>query len=880
MLSRLQGLLGTIFLSVAILVNAQDDHVIHFPSGDAFPDENIQTYDFNDIPQEYRYADGFYTFLQFNEIPTQDQKEAMEALGIQFPEYLPYKTYLAFIPSSISSSELASYNARAIVPINSEKKISHTLINQPYGDWAIVGNQILVILQRHKQVSNSEMVTLLNQQGVQVIESHEQSRNMVIQISESQIESIAQLVEVRWMELVQEPGVPEDTDGRGLHRSNAIDRNTPMGRHWTGEGVNVLCRDDGTVGPHIDFEGRIRNLVNDPTGTHGDGISGIMSGAGNLNPSMRGMAAGSFLYVVQYGSSFLDAPTLNVIADSSVVITNSSYSDGCNAGYTSGTQTVDSQIHNDTDLLHVFSAGNSNGACSTYGAGSQWGNITGGHKQGKNCMTTANLFDTGGLVGSSSRGPAHDGRIKPDISAHGQGQGSTSPNNGYQSFGGTSAAAPGIAGISAQLYHGYKELNGGNNPESALIKAAILNTANDLGNVGPDYKFGWGHVNSLRAAMLIEEERYLDDNISQGNINSHIINVPAGTQQVRFMLYWNDPEASPGANPALVNDLDIVVKDPANTSFLPYVLDETPNATTLDLPATNGIDNLNNMEQVLFDLPTAGDYTVEVTGTGVPIGPQHYFVVYEIIEDAISFTYPIGGESFTPNTNEIIHWDAYNLTNSIEIEYSSDNGNSWNTINSVSASTRLFTWFVPSNFTGSALLRATSGSETATTPDNFSVAPKVTGIMLTEVCPNDITLEWDAIGPALAYDVFMLGDKYMDSVATTNTNSITFTPPMDPTQGFYYSVRARGLEGWTGLRTVAQHHIGGAFNCVVTNDVGVAHVINPLPGAIFNCSNNEYEVSVRLINEGLVDESNVNVTYQLDNETPIVEVYSWNISSR
>ena len=78
---------------------------------------------------------------------------------------------------------------------------------------------------------------------------------------------------------------------------------------------------------------------------------------------------------------------------------------------------------------------------------------------------------------------------------------------------------------------------------------------------------------------------------------------------------------------------------------------------------------------------------------------------------------------------------------------------------------------------------------------------------------------------------------------------------------------------------MAQRHIGGAFNCGVTNDVGVARVINPLPGAIFNCSNNEYEVSVRLINAGLVDEPNVNVTYQLDNETPIVEAYPGTLAS-
>ena len=73
---------------------------------------------------------------------------------------------------------------------------------------------------------------------------------------------------------------------------------------------------------------------------------------------------------------------------------------------------------------------------------------------------------------------------------------STNENNTYQSFGGTSGAAPNIVGIAATLYQAYQENNGGTLPEAALIKATMLNTANDLGNVGPDYKFGWGHVNS------------------------------------------------------------------------------------------------------------------------------------------------------------------------------------------------------------------------------------------------------------------------------------------------------------------------------------------------------------------------------------------------
>lgn len=62
----------------------------------------------------------------------------------------------------------------------------------------------------------------------------------------------------------------------------------------------------------------------------------------------------------------------------------------------------------------------------------EWGNITGGYKQGKNVMAVANLDALEIIDNTSSHGPAEDGRIKPDISANGKDQMSTDENNTYQ----------------------------------------------------------------------------------------------------------------------------------------------------------------------------------------------------------------------------------------------------------------------------------------------------------------------------------------------------------------------------------------------------------------------------------------------------------------
>ena len=103
--------------------------------------------------------------------------------------------------------------------------------------------------------------------------------------------------------------------------------------------------------------------------------------------------------------------------------------------------------------------------------GSGWGNVTGGHKQGKNVIATANLTETGGLASSSSRGPAEDGRIKPDIGAKGTDVYSPVSPYTYDSYTGTSMACPGISGVMAQLYHAFKDLN--NNDDHILLLKSL-----------------------------------------------------------------------------------------------------------------------------------------------------------------------------------------------------------------------------------------------------------------------------------------------------------------------------------------------------------------------------------------------------------------------
>ncbi|MEM8908876.1 MAG: S8 family serine peptidase, partial [Bacteroidota bacterium] len=689
------------FLFTFLTLSAQQYDLL-LKGGTIVPEENVRDFISHASIESSEIFDGhFYRLLQFERIPTSQEHAAIAQSGVQLLEYLPHLTYIAAIPANLNLQELVNINVRSVMPIDKALKTDQSLLEEEYGNWAIHKGKIGVSLKYHKNLQEQQLLPRFVADGITVVKSNGINNFIYAHIDRDRIDDIVALPYVAYLALEEAPGVPEDTEGRSLHRSNTLDTSFPGGRQYTGEGVGVMVRDDGDIGPHIDFQGRLNSeFVDGLGGTHGDGVSGIMCGAGNLNPRNRGMAAGADLYALEYEATFLDN-TLPLQIDRNILVTNSSYSNGCNTGYTNTTATVDQQMNDFPTFLHVFSAGNSNNNECGYGAGDQWGNITGGHKQGKNVIATANVFADGSLVGSSSRGPAHDGRIKPDIAANGQNQISTDPDNSYSPFGGTSGAAPGIAGIAAQLHQAYRELNGGDTAEGALIKAVMMNSANDYGNVGPDFRFGWGIVNAYRAALTLEENRYFSGTVEPGQITTHTIEIPAGVRQVKVMTYWREREATVTTSKSLINNIDTRLLG-SGTTYLPWLLDPTPDPSLLNLPAGKGIDDLNNVEQVAIDNPASGSYTLEVVGTELPFGAHNYFVVYEFLTEQHTLTYPIGGEAFTPGSLERIHWDAYGDEGNFILVYSTDGGNSWQQITQVPGDRRMHDWVVPAEFTGRA----------------------------------------------------------------------------------------------------------------------------------------------------------------------------------
>ncbi|MEM6264971.1 MAG: S8 family serine peptidase [Bacteroidota bacterium] len=760
-------------------------------------DKNSPWHQGNSEPSFHVRIIGFSTYPNFEE------RKILTEAGILLHVSLPPNAYLASIPSHLSSPDLWEMGVSFLGQLPPSKKIASELAAN------IEGTETLELRVQLLPGANSEVVrSHLVGLGGEWVYTEEDLHVGAVLLAREQLGKLAEVDEVLYIEEAPPAPEPDDLRGQSLHRANSLNVGG-LNLELDGSGVKVLVRDDGDIGPHIDFFGRLDQQFATPNTAnlagntqHGDQVAGIMAGAGNLDPTQQGMAPKAEMYVMDYSGGFTDQ-TLDLHQNEGVNITNSSYSQGCNLGYTTVTQRVDRQMLQNPSLLHVFSGGNSNNNDCGYGAGDQWGNITGGHKQGKLVLTVANVTDDDRLANSSSRGPASDGRLKPDVAAYGNGQVSTFPDNRYRNFGGTSAAAPGVAGVSALLYQAFSIVNPGSTVPAGLVKACLLNSADDLGNMGPDYLFGWGRVNTKRALQPIVEESWQTGTVDQGDTAIFQMVIGPDVRKARFMIYWNDPDVSPLAARALVNDLDITVTGPNGIVHLPWQLDPTPRTNNLSSPAFKGRDTLNNMEQVEITSLIPGPYTIEVRGRSLGQGPQPFYLVPVYYRSAIELTYPSGGEGLVPFENERIRWDAIGNQGTFALEYSDDGGATWNLIqNNIAATRRFYDWNVPSTVSGSVLVAVRRGGDSDTSETFLSIISQTPQIRATRVCQDSLVLQWIPVPGATSYEVYQLGQRFMEIVDTVTTNRIDIRTRFNR-ENNWFAIKPLGPNGLTGRRSNA-----------------------------------------------------------------------------
>ena len=270
-----------------------------------------------------------------------------------------------------------------------------------------------------------------------------------------------------------------------------------------------------------------------------------------------------------------------------------------------------------------------------------WDNME-GRKLAKNVITVGSAQDAVDANGQrdvteavtngfSSRGPADDGRIKPDITANGDEVRSTESgsNSATGRRSGTSMSTPNATGSAALLIDYYSNRFPGQAMRASTLKGLILHTADDDGNPGPDYRYGWGIMNTKVAADVIKTvadggagAAMLESGVTDAiDSRQHVFGWD-GTTPLRVTLCWTDPAGSTKSGHdnrerALVNDLNLTVTGPDGVHY-PYVMPHVGDWSigTIDDDAVTGVNTVDNVEQVFLETPVAGAYTITVNYAG------------------------------------------------------------------------------------------------------------------------------------------------------------------------------------------------------------------------------------------------------------------------
>lgn len=836
-------------------------------------------------PEESEIVNGrYYRYIHLTSLPNYVDRLNLDAAGIHVLHYIAGKTYVASIKVGTTfplASEMAIAGISKISTLSKmHLELSFALSTGSFPFYTTNGDgNIGITFTYYSDIPHNTVLDLLYARNEDISYHNPNSHRVTAWMLESQIDSFLALPFVCAAELKDDVPQPDNNVGRTSHRDNWLAQDMPGGRMYNGAGISVMLQDDGIIGPHIDYTGRLQQqYITSNGGDHGDHCAGIIMGGGNKDPLTRGMGWGADLYVYQAAPYQGFDSIYNHYTSNNIVITSTSYSDGCNAGYTTLAQTLDQQIWDMPNLIHVFSAGNNGTVDCSYGAGAGWGNITGGHKHSKNSIAVGNLDHLDALNSSSSRGPVHDGRMKPEVCAVGTNVYSTSNPDTYVYKTGTSMSCPAVSGTFSELYQAYREIHG-TTAESGLMKAIIMNTCDDLGNVGPDFQFGYGRINGRKAIQPIEQNWFIVDSIDNAQSDAHTITVPNGIGQLKVMIYWHDFPGAVNASVALVNNLDMNVTAPNATNYNPWVLDFTPNVSNLNAVAVRGNDIRNNHEQVTIDNPTPGSYTVTVNGTVVPMGPQTYFLVwYFEPADELVLTYPNGGEGFVPAETEVVRWDAWENTSTFDLEYTTD-GTTWLPITTgVVAARRYYNWTVPVGLSGMCKVRVTRGTTVDSSDANFSIAEVPAGVNVAWACPDSLCLKWTAVAGATGYDVFKLGNVYMDSVGSSAVDSFVVTGLNNYVNTYWFSVRAKAPTQTIGRRAIAIEKTPGVY-CPGALDASATSVVSPM-SAYYGCmTSTGVPVVISVYNPGLVPLTNVPVSFSYDGGTPVTEMYVGTIAS-
>ena len=582
-----------------------------------------------------------------------------------------------------------------------------------------------------------------------------------------------------------------------LNRINTVHRLYP---DYDGKKTTASVKENRPDTADIDFKGRwLPTTATAATlSSHATIMSTIIAGAGNSFYTARGVAPAASISSASFDILLPNNDTY--YRQYNISVQNHSYGTAIENFYGADASAYDASVNSNAALLHVFSSGNAGDQASGSGAFAGikgFANLTGSFKMAKNIITVGSADSFAVVPSLSSKGPAYDGRLKPDLIAYGED--------------GSSGAAALVSGSAIVLQDIYKKQHADSLPDAALVKAVLLNSADDAGAKGIDFNAGYGNLDALRAATVMHSGSFFTGAVADGRRSDFHIPVPANAKSLKIMLCWSDAPAAANAFTALVNDLDLTVTHNAsNQQWLPWVLNSYPNKDSLQLLPVRKKDSLNNQEQVTIDDPPLGDYTITVQAAHVANAMQKFYIVFQWdTANTFQWTYPMANDNLLPGKQQVLRWNnQYNGNGTLEYAYAGSVN--WQLIsNAVPLSTQWIKWTPPDTPAVVILRMTVNGREYLSDSCTLS-SPLQPAVGYN--CSDDALLYWNKAGNT-SFQVYRLGDRYMEPFKNGTDSFLVINKHTDT--GSWFSVAPVLGFNRPGIHSIAFDYTTQGVGCYI-----------------------------------------------------------------
>lgn len=583
------------------------------------------------------------------------------------------------------------------------------------------------------------------------------------------------------------------TESRVLDLNLAPNKISYLQHQWPdlqGSGITVSVKEDFYNKNDIDLEGRHveSELQSTTQDLHATEMATLIGGEGNSFITGKGVAPAVRLSSSSFAVLNPDPVASYNLLD--VTVQNHSYGTQIENMYGALAQAFDQSVQQQPYLLHVFSSGNDGALTSTTGAYAGitgYANLTGNFKMSKNTLSVGSVDTLGRAIAFSSKGPAYDGRIKPELVSY--------------SMVGSSNSAALVSGVAALLQQAYKQKLG-SLPTVALQKALLINGAQDIGNAGPDFKTGYGNLDAWQSMHLIQTDHFIEHTLNQSQTNIHELIIPDNVRNVKVTLVWDDIPGQVNSNVALVNDLDMSLSTPDGQEVFPWILNSSPSLSALESQATRGEDHLNNVEQLLIEEPEPGVYSIQINASAMVSNSQAYALAYSWEEqDTFTWHYPTASDNMPYNgeSGTYFQWKSTLVENNGRLELSVDGGNSWQLIkDNINLSAGLLRWQAPL-ITSTAQVRMLVGSSQFVS-DVFTISqPIIPSVGFN--CQDSVLLSWNKVIGANSFRVSYYNNSRMEDYLMTSDTSFIFKETAPGTT--YFAIRPVldggkvGIQGYT-----------------------------------------------------------------------------------